>query len=87
MSKLKSICDEVIKEYEQYCEDEASLFPFAERANKLARAAVVMEETLSHIQSYVDAQECRGDEDCDHCLIVYQTIEPALTAIERMFEK
>ena len=42
----------------------------------------VMKNVLGNVRSMVDEYECRGDEDCDHCLIVHHTIDPALAAVE-----
>lgn len=39
-------------------------------------------EALEHVKALVNEQECRGDEDCDHCLIVYHVIEDALAKCE-----
>jgi hypothetical protein len=40
-----------------------------------------LKSALSLVKSLVEEQECRGDEDCDHCLIIYGTIDPALQEI------
>jgi hypothetical protein len=39
------------------------------------------EKVLREVRAQVEEQDCRGDEDCDHCLIVHQTIDPALNAV------
>lgn len=35
-------------------------------------------DTLAAVRGAVEAGECRGDEDCDHCYIVHKLIDPTL---------
>lgn len=45
-----------------------------------------LREALKTVRALVDEQdclECRGDEDCDHCLAIYQVIDPALAGISQ----
>lgn len=37
-----------------------------------------LRECLTGVRAMVNEQDCRGDEDCDHCMIVYHTIDPVL---------
>jgi hypothetical protein len=51
----------------------------------LIDVALGLVKALEDARDYVDEQECRGDEDCDHCLVVHHTIDPALRqASEKM---
>jgi hypothetical protein len=50
-------------------------------APKLALGLKRALEVLTDVQDMVNEQDCRGDEDCDHCVIVHHTLDPAMSEI------
>lgn len=47
----------------------------------------IAHEGLKQVRAAVDSGECRGDEDCDHCFIVYKMIDPILAVLEKNDQK
>jgi hypothetical protein len=44
-----------------------------------------LRDAIKDIRDYVDEQECRGDEDCDHCFVVHLVIDKAIAkSLERL---
>lgn len=61
------------------------LFRLVKNSQSLARAYLALLEknallvkALEQTKDSVELDECRADEDCDHCYRVYQVINPAL---------
>lgn len=49
----------------------------AQRDEAVAQAAVLVSE-MEQTKEMVETEECRQDEDCHHCFIVHELIDPAL---------
>lgn len=45
-----------------------------------------LRKALRDVREAVSSGECRGDEDCDHCHIVHEIIDPALSEEDRADE-
>jgi hypothetical protein len=66
---------------ETYLEVQQKLAELRTAAPKLALGLKRALEVLTDVQDMVNEQDCRGDEDCDHCVIVHHTLDPAMSEI------